>query len=244
MALYSKTELEKSTIAELKTLAKENDIELEKGWKKADLVEALLEVEEPEDDIELDDELDEELDEELPDEDDEEDETIAFQEKVKAQMDAEYEAELAEEEDELPEPTKAKKSTAKKPAKEKKNADGETTLAAKQVATLLSQNLGMTVEAKTLRQFFRSPASTVEAVGSGGRYEFLETDVPTIEKEFKAWKEGHASRGTKRTGGGRGRKGNEPVEIIEEVEEIEELEIEDDDLDDIDDEDLELEEED
>lgn len=231
MALYTKTELEKSTITELKTLAKENRIDIEKSWKKADLVEALLAVEEPEE--ELDEELDEELEEELEDEDE-------------VELDDE---ELPDEDEEVDEVEEEKPAKAKAPAKKsskKTEGDEGNTLAAKQVATILSKNLGINVEAKTLRQFFRSPASTIEPVGSGGRYEFLETDIPTIQKEFEAWKAGHASRGTKREGGGRkGRRGSDaPVEIVEEVEEIEELEFEDDLDDELDDEELELEDED
>lgn len=134
--------------------------------------------------------------------------------------------------DDEPAPKKSKASKSKKPA-----ASGET-LAAKQVATILG------TEAKTLRQFFRSPASTIEPVGSGGRYEFDKSDLPTIEKEFKAWKEGHAARGSKRTsGGGKAAKAKAEVDAIEEVEEIEELD--EDELDDeIDDDDLELDDED
>lgn len=209
MAHYTEAELTKKSLAELRELADEHDLEFDdEKPKKAQLIEALLDIEDDEeaDDDELD-ELDDEVDDlELP-EDDEEDEL----------------------DDEEP---ASKKTRAKKPAKATKSADGEPTLAAKQVATMLG------TEAKVLRQFFRSPASTVEAVGSGGRYEFLETDVPKIKEEFEAWRGAHAARGTKR---GTGKKSStQVVEEIEEVESIEELEI--DELDDeIDDEDLELE---
>jgi hypothetical protein len=40
---------------------------------------------------------------------------------------------------------------------------------------------------RTLRQFLRSPASTFAAVGSGSRYEFKESDLPTIRKRFAEW---------------------------------------------------------
>lgn len=42
-------------------------------------------------------------------------------------------------------------------------------------------------DAKTMRKFFRSTFSTVEAVGQGGRYEFDAADMPKIKKEFHAW---------------------------------------------------------
>lgn len=222
MALYTKKELNALSLAELKKLAAKHEIELEKGWKKADLVTALYEVPEPE--LEDEDEVEEELDDELEEEEDEE----------------ELEPELPEEEEEDEvEEKPAKKSKAKtKP----KNDKGEDTIAAKQVATIISGNLGTPIDAKTLRQFFRSPASTVEAVGSGGRYEFLETDVPKIQKEFEAWRAGHASRGSKRTGGKKS--SHQIIEEVEEVEEIEELDLSDEDLDDLEEDDLELEDED
>lgn len=40
---------------------------------------------------------------------------------------------------------------------------------------------------KTLRRFLRSPSSSVEPVGSGGRYVFNADDLPTIKAEFKSW---------------------------------------------------------
>lgn len=252
MALYTKSELEKKSITDLKSLIKTHDIEIERGWKKPDLVNALLEVDESEltDEDELEDELEEELEEEedidLDEEDDElpeEDEEEARLDAIKAELDEEYEADLPEEDD-IEEPAKpaAKKKSTSKPKVEK---SGDT-LAAKQVATILSENLKTAVDAKTLRQFFRSSASTVEAVGSGGRYEFAIEDVPTIEKEFKAWKEGHASRGTKRSGGRGKASASQVIEEVEEIEEIEELdEISDEDLaEEFDEDELELEEED
>lgn len=228
MALYTKAVLESRNIADLKKFAADHDIEIEKGWKKADLIEALLLVEDEEE--ELEEELDEELEEE-GDLDDEEEEPILDEEEE------DLEPELPEEEeDDIEEPAPAKAKSKAKAAKAEKSGD---TLAAKQVASILSTNLKTTVDAKTLRQFFRSPASTVEAVGSGGRYEFAVEDIPTIEKEFEAWKAGHASRGSKR---GAGKKSsNQIIEEVEEVEEIEELELEDELDAELDEEDLELE---
>lgn len=40
---------------------------------------------------------------------------------------------------------------------------------------------------KTLRRFLRSSASSVEPVGSGGRYTFTKDQVPTMRQEFEAW---------------------------------------------------------
>ena len=42
--------------------------------------------------------------------------------------------------------------------------------------------------ARTLRQFLRSPLSTFSAVGSGSRYDFTETDLVTMIKRFAEWK--------------------------------------------------------
>jgi len=49
-------------------------------------------------------------------------------------------------------------------------------------------------DAKTMRKFFRSKASTVEPVGQGGRYEFQATDMPKIKAEFDAWRKKADSR--------------------------------------------------
>lgn len=219
---YTKAELDKKTVAELKVLAEKEGLDLVKTDTKASLKIKLLSIEESDDDELDDDEVDDtELDDEADDEvDDEElDESV-----------------LDEELDDIDEePAKpAKKPAAKKTSTPKAdNADGEATLAAKQVATILG------TEAKTLRQFFRSEASTTEAVGSGGRYEFLETDIEKIKEEFIAWKAAHAARGSKR-GAGKSTKAAAPVDEIEEVEEIAELEELDDEIDD---EDLELDDE-
>lgn len=224
---YTKSLLTKKTIAELRGIWTDDEgrdiTDFDDDHKKADLIEALLEIEES-DDEELDDELDDEEEPELEDEvelDDEEEEDLEL-------PDEEEEDDI---EEEAPKPAKKSRAKAKKSDDE---GDGSGTLAAKQVATLLG------TEAKTLRQFFRSPASTIEAVGSGGRYEFNESDLPTITKEFEAWKSGHAARGNKRTGeGGSTRKSRKAAAEPVVIEEIEELEIED-----LEDEELELEDED
>jgi hypothetical protein len=49
-------------------------------------------------------------------------------------------------------------------------------------------------DAKTMRKFFRSKASTVEPVGQGGRYEFAAEDLPKIKREFDAWRKKADSR--------------------------------------------------
>jgi hypothetical protein len=216
---YAKNILAKKTVKELRELAVEEgtDEEVAATQTKTELIADLVGIEVPEDEEELDDELDEEEldDEELPDEE---------------------EDDIEADEPEEVKPAAKKKSTAKAKA----SADDGSTMAAKQVATILG------TEAKTLRQFFRSPASTIEPVGSGGRYEFLETDVPKIKAEFDAWKAGHASRGAKRTGEAgtksRGKRGAKVAEVTE-VEEVEELEIEELEDDELDDEELELEDE-
>lgn len=40
---------------------------------------------------------------------------------------------------------------------------------------------------RKLRQFLRSDASTFAAVGSGARYDFTETDLPTLATRYAAW---------------------------------------------------------
>lgn len=40
---------------------------------------------------------------------------------------------------------------------------------------------------RVLRQFLRSGHSTFVAVGSGARYEFTESDLPTLVKRFSEW---------------------------------------------------------
>lgn len=231
MAKYSRSTLTKKTLADLRKIWTEDEArditDFDDDHKKSDIIDALLEIEEEED--ELEDELDDELEDEVDDTEDEVEAEVEID-------DEEDDLELPEEdeEDDIEEAPVEEKPAKKSRSKAKKSDDGDGsgTLAAKQVATLLG------TEAKTLRQFFRSPASTVEAVGSGGRYEFNESDLPKITKEFNAWKSGHASRGNKRAEGGSTKKSRK-AEAPTEIEEIEELEIED-----LEDEELELEDED
>jgi hypothetical protein len=95
------------------------------------------------------------------------------------------------------------------------------TYTAKQIAVRVG------TDAKTLRKFFRSPASTVDPVGQGGRYEFDAALLPKIREEFNAWKR----RGSTPKGRNAPPK-NTPVIEEDPVEEIEdddeELELEDD----------------
>lgn len=219
MGLYTKAVLAKKQLKELRELAGEHGIDID-GLDKAGIVNELLEVQE-------DDELDEELEDEVDLEDEEEE----------LEDEEDLDEELEEDEVEEAPAKKTTKKPATKAATKKPAADGEETLAAKQVATILG------TEAKTLRQFLRSSASTFEAVGSGGRYEFTKGDVDNIKKEFDAWRSAHAARGSKRgPSAGKGTKAAVNAEEIEEVEEIEELE-EELDLE-IDEEELELEDED
>lgn len=235
---YTRNQLVKKTQGELITIWTDDEgldiTDLDGAPKptKATLIAALTEIDAPDDD-ELDDELDEELDDEEEGEPDVEDEEPEAELDDEEEDDLELPEEDEVEEDDIEEEVE-EKPAPKKRSRAKKTDDGEGsgTLAAKQVATILG------TEAKTLRQFFRSPASTVEAVGSGGRYEFAEADIDKIKSEFEAWKAGHGSRGNKRSEGGSSKKSRK-TEAPVEVEEIEELEIED-----LEDEELELEDED
>lgn len=96
------------------------------------------------------------------------------------------------------------------------------TLTAKQVATRIG------TDAKTLRKFFRSSNSTVEAVGQGGRYEFAKEDLEKIRSEFIGWntnKPARAPKGSKKTADA------EPKRKVEDIPE-EDLEFDDDELED------------
>lgn len=220
MAQFTESELKKKDKAELTSIADDLGLDTE-DLNKAGLIKAILN--NNEDDDELDDEVDDEIDDEV--EDDEVDEVD--------DSDEEEDDELPEDDDEEDdieeEPKPAKKSKAKNNTK--KAASGNT-LAAKQVALLLG------TDAKTLRQFFRSDASTIEPVGSGGRYEFLEDDVPQITEEFNKWQANKSGRG-RPASGGKGKSKKAQVEEIETLDEVEEIE----DLDDIDEDDLELDDE-
>lgn len=203
---FNKTTLSKKSLPDLKELLDEEGLEAEEDWLKADYIEALLEV--PlSDDEEDDEEEDDEVDD-VEESDDEEDD--------------EEDDDIEVDEEPEPKPTKSK-------SKAKAKSGDSDTLAAKQVATELG------VEAKVLRQFLRSSASTFEAVGSGGRYEFTQGDLPKIKEEFQTWQ---ASKTTRtRSEGKSPRKGRSaPAGHTEIVEEVEELEIED--LDELDDDEL------
>lgn len=43
------------------------------------------------------------------------------------------------------------------------------------------------IPTRELRQFLRSPMSTFVAVGSGARYTFEKSDLPTLEKKYREW---------------------------------------------------------
>lgn len=60
-------------------------------------------------------------------------------------------------------------------------AEAEKTYGAKQVASRIG------TDAKTLRKFFRSKASSYNPVGQGGRYEFPISMLPIIRQEFVTW---------------------------------------------------------
>lgn len=220
--LYTEAELKKLTLADLREIAEDNGFDTDNKHKKSDLVTYILENQGADDEIEDDEIDDDEVDdtEESDDEVDDEDEELDDEDEVDDEVDDE---ELEEEE---PEP--APKPKAKKAKKKVDTHDGEETLAAKQVAALLN------TDAKTLRQFFRSPASTTEAVGSGGRYEFLESQIDQIRNEFASWAETKATRTrTKTEGGSTSRKKKERVIAEDDIApEIEDLEDELDELED------------
>lgn len=218
---YAKEDLTGLKLAELKTIAGDLEIDI-KGFKKIDIIEAILIADTDADDEIEDDELDDEEDEadEVDDEEEADDD-----EELDDEADDEIDDEVDDEEEE-PEPAPAPKKS--KPKAKPKATEGEETLAAKQVAALLD------TDPKTLRQFLRSSASTHEAVGSGGRYEFVESDIDKIRTEFTAWSEGKAKRGRPAAGEGKSTSRKKKEKAIPEEEiaaEIEEL----DDLDDLDD---------
>jgi hypothetical protein len=86
------------------------------------------------------------------------------------------------------------------------------TYTAKQVATRIS------TDAKTLRKFFRSDASTVEPVGQGGRYEFDAADLPQIKAEFSKWNSRQAGKSSPT-----GKSSPKPAAVVEVDEDAEEL---------------------
>lgn len=239
---YTVEEIDAMMMPTLRKLAAEHfDADDIKGLRKAQLQELLKEntdivTAEEVDDDEIDDELDDEVDDEdtPADADDELDD---------------IEVDEDEEIDEpAPEPKKARASKAKdlKKTEPKKASPPEPsgdTLTAKQVATRIG------TDSKTLRKFFRSDKSTVEAVGQGGRYEFAKEDLAKIEQEFKAW---NTTRPTRAAAGEKADKPSEPkrrqVEELDddelelddeadgpstdELEDLDDLELDDDELDD------------
>lgn len=112
------------------------------------------------------------------------------------------------------------------------------TFEAKQVATILSKRRNEAIDAKMLRKFFRSEASTTKPVGPGGRYQFTAEEVNQVEKEFAAWRTGSRARGPRgttttkstTTTRSRGRQAPARAEVIEEDDEVLEL---DDELEDV-----------
>lgn len=104
---------------------------------------------------------------------------------------------------------------------------------AKQVATRIG------TDSKTLRKFFRSPSSTVEPVGQGGRYIFDAADLPKIKAEFDKWNSTKSHRGPKSEGQVKGRRqAPRNAQVVEEDYEVVEIEEEDDLLEDPTEEDL------
>lgn len=87
---------------------------------------------------------------------------------------------------------KLSKAAQERAAAKKALTNGELkereTYTAKQVAARCG------TDSKTMRKFFRTPASTVEPVGQGGRYEFDAKDFPKIKREFDAWRKRAVSR--------------------------------------------------
>lgn len=240
MKTMTAAELKKLTVAQLKEIAADLfDADDLKGLKKANFVELLNDhftkqaAEDAEDEVDdTDDEIDDEEPSELirkvaivlPDEDDEEDDLVLpdDDELDDDEVDDEPRIKIVAETGDTPKT----KTAPPEPSGE--------TLTAKQVATRIG------TDAKTLRKFFRSPASTTKAVGQGGRYEFAKDDLPAIQEEFAKWNSGKTAR-TPRAKAEKPTRATTPV--VEEVDEAdEELELDgpsDDELDDEDD-DLEL----
>lgn len=227
--------LKKLTAPKLKEIAGEIfDADELKGIRKDGLVEMLADYyarEKVQD--QLADAADELDDEELDDDEELEDSA----DEVDSSDEADDEELELEEDDEVDD-----KPTPPEPSGE--------TLTAKQVATRIG------TDAKTLRKFFRSANSTVEAVGQGGRYEFAKEDLEKIRSEFTNWntnKPARAPKGSKSTDEAEPKRKVEDIpeedleldddELEESADEVEEDELEDDELED-DELDLELDDED
>ena len=224
---YTVEEIDAMMLPALRKLAAEHyEADDLKGLKKAQLQTLLKE--NPaiiaSDDVDEDEVDDEELDDEVEDEDEEDDtpETESDDELDDIEVDEDEEVD-----EPVPAPKKSRAKAADKPAPAKATkAKADTppeptgdTLTAKQVATRIG------TDAKTLRKFFRSDASTVEAVGQGGRYEFAKEDLETIRSEFNAW---NTSRPTRSAPGAKADKPAEPKRKAAEEVPDEELELEDD----------------
>lgn len=198
--------IDEMMLPELRTLAAQHfDAADIKGLRKAQLIELLKENLDSINgaDDELDDEVDDdELDDELDDEADDEDEEL----------------------DETPAIVKAvDKALATPAAKATPPEPTGDTLTAKQVATRIG------TDAKTLRKFFRSPASTVEPCGQGGRYEFAKEDMAKIKAEFEKWNSTKGTRTPKAESAPKSTSRADRAPATAVVEEDEELDIDDED---------------
>lgn len=223
----TREELKKLTLPVLRGFAHERGVN--EKQKKDDLIDSLLDWvadnddELEDDDIELDDEVE---DTPAPPADDELDDDELDDEAPAEEPEADDEEEL---DDEAP-AEKPKKATPPEPSGD--------TLTAKQVATRIG------TDAKVLRKFFRSAASTVEAVGQGGRYEFAKEDLDKIKSEFETWQSGNKARGSKRTAGKTATKAERAkAEDIVEVDDELELDDEEPTSEELDDLELELDDE-
>lgn len=218
-------EIEKMTLPQLRLAAgKVYDADDIKGLRKEQLITQLKEYYAEDD--EVDDELDDPIADSEPDDelDDEE---------VDDELD-----DLEEEVDEPPaKPKKGPKPPNDAPAKKTPPEPKGDTLTAKQVATRIG------TDAKTLRKFFRSPASTIEPCGQGGRYEFAKEDMAQIKAEFEKWNSTKGTRTAKADGPKKPRTRAEAAPANAIIEADEELDLDDEEPDDDELDDLELDDE-